>query len=273
MNETTQLRSRLSLAAICAGLLAGAPAHATGQIGGVISTSFAEAFGACNKSAIVPLDTAQDTFSLSLTAPCAAGSAGGTLKGAAASGSAGLMVYATGTGAVASMVSLMDLWLLTPPAGTLPGDYLIPVHLHVDGTVSAGATSQRPSFLEYSLNLSNLYGGSGPATAFSANGSVAGVGAYAKTFDSALSVHYFGPGAGLQTTVLTTVQMTVFQLEHGTVDFYNTAFAALDLPAGWTAVTSSGLPVVSAVPEPGTALLALCGAVAFAARRRRLWTA
>lgn len=137
-------------------------------------------------------------------------------------------------------------------------------------TVSAGATSQHPSFLEYSLSMLNLSGGAGPQPTFSANDSVTATGAYAKTFNSALSVHYYGPGGGLQTTVQTAVQMMVFQLEHGTVDFYNTAFASLDLPAGWTAVTSSGLPVVSAVPEPGTAILALCGAAALVARRRLL---
>lgn len=267
MTEMNRLRALSALVATCSGLVAGGAAHATGHIGGVISTSFAEALGSCNKSSLIPLDTLQDSFALNLTAPCAAGSAGGNLKGSAASGSVGLKVFATGTGAVAAQVSLMDNWVLTPPVGTLAGDYLIPVHLHVDGTITAGATSQRPSFLDYGLTLRDLYGGLAPPAIFTAYGSVAATGAYSKTFDSVLSVHYYGPGGGLKTTVETTVQMSVFQLEHGTVDFYNTAFAALDLPAGWTAVTSSGLPVV-AVPEPGTAILMLCGAAALVARRR-----
>jgi hypothetical protein len=267
MTELIRLRALAVGGAICAGLLAGSAAHATGYIGGIISTSFAEAFGACNKSALIPLDTRQDSFALNLAAPCAAGSAGGDLKGSAASGSVGLKVFATGTGAVAAQVSLMDNWVLTPPAGTLAGDYLIPVHLHVDGTITAGATTQRPAFLDYGLTLRDIYGGLAPPAVFTAYGSVAGTGAYSKTFDSMLSVHYYGPGGGLKTTVETTAQMTVGQLEHGSVDFYSTAFASLDLPAGWTAVTSSGLPVVS-VPEPGTAMLMLCGAAALLARRR-----
>jgi len=268
MTEITRIPSLFALAAGCAALVAGGAAHATAQIGGVISTSFAEAFGACNKSSLTPQNTFQDSFALNVTAPCAAGSAGGDLKGSAASGSIGLKVYATGTGAVAAQVALFDNWVLTPPAGTLAGNYLIPVHLHIDGTVSAGATTQRPSFLDYGLTLRDIYGSNLPPAIFTAYGSVTATGAYSKTFDSFLSVRYYGSGGGLQTTVETTMQMTVGELENGTVNFYNTAFASLDLPAGWTAVTSSGLPVV-AVPEPGTAMLMLCGLAAVVARRVR----
>lgn len=255
----TEIRSHFALATACIGLLAGGAASATAQIGGVVSTSFAEAFGACNKSALVPLTTLQDNFTLDLTAPCAAGSAGGNLKAAASTGSAGLKVFAAGTGAVAAQVSLIDNWVLTPPPGTAAGNYMIPVHLQIDGTVSAGATTQRPAFLDYGLTLRDVHGGSLPLATFTAYGSVTASGAYSQSYDNVLGVRYFGPGGGLQTTVETTVQMSVGQLASGTIDFYNTAFASLALPAGWSAVTSSGLPVVSAVPEPATAVLMLYG--------------
>lgn len=263
----TELRPVILLATACVGLLASSAARATARIGGVVSTSFAEAFGACNRSTQVPQDTLQDSFTLNLTAPCAAGSAGGNLKAAAATGSAGLKVFAFGTGAVAAQVSMIDNYLLTPPPGTPAGNYLIPVSLHIDGTVSAGSTSQNPAFLSYGLTLRDIYGGNLPPAIFTAYDSVTATGAYSQTFNSSLSMRYFGPGGGLQTTVELTVQMSVSQLASGTIDFYNTAFASLALPAGWTAVTSSGLPV-TAVPEPATALLMLLGVGVVAQRRR-----
>ena len=47
-------------------------------------------------------------------------------------------------------------------------------------------------------------------------------------------------------------------LNEGVLDFYNSAAASIQLPAGYSATTSSGLPLVSApLPEPSpTALLA-----------------
>ena len=49
-----------------------------------------------------------------------------------------------------------------------------------------------------------------------------------------------------------------FYVFEGVLDFYNSAAASIQLPAGYSATTSSGLPLVFApVPEPSlTALLA-----------------
>lgn len=250
----------------CTALLGHGAASATAQIGGVISTTFSEGGGTCNKTALVPLTTAQDTFALNLAAPCAAGSAGGTLKGDAATGAVGLTVNASGTGFVSSEVSLVERWTLTPPAGTAAGTFAIPVNLHVDGTVSAGATAVlRGPFLTYNMTLLDTNSAL-PGGRIDGIGSVTGTGIYSQTFSGPVNVRYFGPGS-LLSTVEVSVQMTVAQLSTGTIDFYNTAFASLTLPSGWTAVTSSGLPVV-AVPEPSSALLILVGAGALVLRGR-----
>lgn len=260
-------RSVALTAMACAALLAHGTARATAQIGGVISATFSEAGGTCNKSAVVPLTTQQNTFALPLAAPCAAGSAGGTLKGDAATGSAGLKVDASGTGFVSSQVSLIDRWTLTPPAGTVAGTYAIPVSLQVDGTVSPGSTAVLGGpFLTYNITLLDTNSGL-PGGRIDGIGSVTSTGTYSQTFSGPVNVRYFGPTSSLLSTVEISVQMTVPQLSTGTIDFYNTAFAALTLPPGWSAVTSSGLPVV-AVPEPATALLMLLGVGALALRGR-----
>lgn len=248
------LRSSAPVAFACAALLAHGAASATAQLGGVISTTFSE--GGCNKSALVPLTTEQDTFALNLAAPCAAGSAGGTLKGDAATGSVGLKVDAAGTGFVSSQVSLADQWILTPPPGTAAGTYAIPVSLHIDGTVSAGAIAVLGGqFLTYSMTVLDFNSFSSRIDGIDA---VTVTGPYSKTFGGPLNVRYFGPGSSVPSKLEISVQMSVPQLRAGTIDFYNTAFAALTLPTGWTAVTSSGLPV-TAVPEPATSALILLG--------------
>lgn len=260
------LRLFASAAVACTVLLGPSAASATAQIGGVISTTFSEGGGTCNKTALVPLTTPQDTFALNLAAPCAAGSAGGTLRGDAATGAVGLKVDASGTGFVSSEVSLIERWTLTPPAGTAAGTFAIPVNLHIDGTVSAGATAVlRGPFLTYNMTLLDTNSAL-PGGRIDGIGSVTSTGIYSQTFSGPVNVRYFGPGS-LLSTVEIDVQMTVAQLSTGTIDFYNTAFASLTLPPGWTAVTSSGLPVV-AVPEPSTVLLMLLGVGALALRGR-----
>jgi hypothetical protein len=263
----TLLRSCASAAIASIALLVHGAVGATAQIGGVISTTFSEAGGACNQTALVPLTTAQDTFALNLAAPCAAGSAGGTLKGDAATGTVGLKVNAAGTGFVSSQVSLIERWTLTPPAGTAIGTYAIPISLHIDGTVTTGARAVLGGpFLTYNMTVLDIYS-SLPGGRLDGIGAVTSTGPYSKTFSGPVNVRYFGPGS-LVSTVEIDVQMSVAQLATGTIDFYNTAFAALTLPPGWTAVTSSGLPVVGAVPEPATVLMMVLGMVALALRGR-----
>lgn len=258
-------RSRLLLLLVgaCAAVGASDTASATAQIGGVISATFSAPNPGCNQTAQVPLTTPQDSFALSLAAPCIAGSAGGSVKGNAATGSIGLQVTAGGNGYVSSQVSLVDLWTLTPPAGTAPGIYAIPLSLQIEGTASGVAVLG--TFLSYTmtaLDFNALQTGS----RLDGIGSVTTPGPYTQIFNGPLNVRYFG--ASLPTKVQLSLQMSVPQLSTGTIDFYNTAFVALALPPGWTAVTSSGLPVAT-VPEPVPALLLLTGLAVLALRGRR----
>jgi len=264
----TKLRPLFLLATTCGVLLTCGAAGATAQIGGGINASFSEALGACNKSSQVPQTTLQDSFNLTLTAPCAAGSVSGTLRADTATGSAGLRVIAAGTGSASAQVSLIDTYVLTPLAGTPVGTHLIPVSLHIDGSVAAGSPAASGSFLSYGMGINDGSGSSLPSATFSANGKVTSIGAFSQTFNSDLSVRYFGPGS-LPMTVQFTVNLTTGQFKDGTLDFYNTALVSLALPDGWSAVTSSGLPVVSAVPEPATAVLLLLGVGLLAGHRVR----
>jgi hypothetical protein len=264
----TKFRPLFLLATACSSLMVCGAAGATARIGGGVSATFSEGLGACNKSTLVPLTTLQDSFNLNLTAPCAAGSVSGSLKASTATSSAGLWVSAAGTGSASAQVSLIDTYFLTPPAGTPVGTYLIPVSLHLDGSVTAGSTGSSGSFLEYGMSLSDGSGSNLPSATFSANGKVTSIGAYSQTFSSGLSVRYFG-ASSLPTSVEFGVNLRTGQFQGGTLDFYNTGSASLALPAGWSAVTSSGLPVVSTVPEPATAVLLLLGVGLLAGHRVR----
>jgi hypothetical protein len=65
------------------------------------------------------------------------------------------------------------------------------------------------------------------------------------------------------------MNLFVTGLFEGTVDCYNTAAASITLPAGFTASTSSGLPLVFApVPEPDTGALLVGGLLTLALVRR-----
>jgi hypothetical protein len=230
-------------------------AMATASIGGVISVVASS--GVCGDSALVPGNTAQDTFLLSGNAACNGEFALVDLRGDAASASVGLLASASGNGfgssQAAAQVSFTDHWLLTPPVGTAPGTSInIPVSLSLDGDISAGAVFHPGfgRFLDYNLKISDLYGPLSPGGLFSAIGSISATGPYSQTFNGSVNFFYFG-GTSLPMTAVVELSLSVPGLLEGTIDFYNTASVSIDLPPGFTATTSSGVPLdVADVPLP-----------------------
>jgi len=256
-------------------------ANAAAFIGGTIS-SYAGT-GACSDPKFVSNGTAQDTFVLNSAAACGGGSASGAIRGDAASASVGLFATSSGNGfgssGVAGQVAFTDKWLLTVPVGTSVGYFNVPVSLKLDGSVSPGAVDDASfgRFLDYNLTISDLYNPLAPGNSFSALGKITTPGNFALTFDGSVNLYYWGPGS-LPTTALVEMSLFLPALFEGTVDFYNTASITLDLPAGYSATTSSGLPLnfasvpvdpPSGVPEPVTLALFSAGLAGAVAMRRR----
>lgn len=97
-------------------------------------------------------------------------------------------------------------------------------------------------------------------------------GNFLQTFSGNVNFRYFGVGSALPMTAEVVMSLSLISLLEGNVDFYNTASISMDLPPGFSATTSSGLPLVFApVPEPGTYAMVLTGLglLGFAARRRK----
>ena len=262
--------------AACLALLYSSPAAATARMGGAIS--LVGGLGSCNVTALVPLDTAQDVFALSRNTGCAGTSSSVDLRADAASGSVGLRGTSAGNGLgssqAAAQVSFMDLWSIGVPAGFAPGTFSIPVTLKLDGSVSPTALSAFNRFADYGLTFRDVYAGLSPTSLLQGYGSITAAGNYALSFSGNVEFRYFGPGSALPPTAEVTMSVSMPGLNEGTLDFYNTASVWLDLPSGFTATTSSGIPLVFApVPEPGSgALLALgaaCLGVGGAWRRAR----
>lgn len=262
--NTSHLFVALSLG--CAALGVSGEARATASLGGVVSVLAGN--GVCNASALVPGNTLQDSFLLDRSTACAGGSASAQVRGSAATGSVGLRATSSGNGLgssnAAAQVFFSDQWTITVPAGTPWGTINLPVALHLDGTVSPLANVDAifgGTFLQYALSIGEPYS----FNVLSANGNVTTVGAFSQTYNGVVGFSY----SGQPLKVAVELNLFVPGLFEGTVDFYNTAAASITLPAGFTASTSSGLPLIFApVPEPASGALLAGGLLTLLLVRR-----
>ena len=249
-------------------------ASATAYLGGVVSVLAGS--GVCNNNQLVPLNTLQDSFLLSGATACSGGSASVDLRGEAATGSVGLRASSAGNGYGSSQagaqVKLTDHWLLTPASGTAAGTINIPVSIKLEGSISPGAVFDTYGGLSYILTISDLYGAPQPSAVFTAWGNISTSGNFSQTFNGSVNFQYSGPSS-LPMTAVVEMSLSLNSLLEGTVDFYNTASITMGLPLGFSATTSSGLPLVFApVPEPGVypMMLTGLGILGLAVRRRKL---
>ena len=252
----------------CAMLLSSSPASATARTGGVIS--LVGGSGSCNVNELVPLDSLQDTFALSRTTGCSGTSASADLRADAATGSIGMRAASSGNGLgssqVAAQVSFMDLWSIGVPAGLAPGTFTIPVTLKLDGMVSPSAVYAFDRFIDYGMSFRDFYAGLAPPRLLQRSGSITSAGNYALNFSGNVEFRYLGPGSALPPTAEVALNLSMPGFREGLVDFYNTASVVLALPAGFSATTSSGIPLVFApVPEPGSGALLALGAACLGA--------
>jgi len=257
----------LSLAAFL--LLAAVDANAVALTGGVVS--LVGGSGSCNKSQLVPLDTPQDTFALLVSTACGGGSASGELRSDASSTSVGLHMTVSGTGAQAAAdVSLIDHWTIGVPVGTAAGTvFTLPASFRLEGDIASGSTFGLSfgRFLDYGISLGQLGSLSG---ILQRTGQVVSTGHFDQTFSGPVSFTYFGPG--VPTMADFEMQLFVFDLTQGDIDFSHTLSGSLTLPPGFTASSSSGTPlfVSSPVPEPEAVSLMLLGLIVVATAGVRL---
>ncbi|MBL0165842.1 MAG: PEP-CTERM sorting domain-containing protein [Propionivibrio sp.] len=261
--NTRSVLATLTLGCAAIGVTGGAEAKA--NIGGVVSLIGGS--GNCNVSALVSGNTPQDNFHLDRSTACNGSSASAEVRGSAATGSVGLRASSSGNGFGSSMaaaqVQFSDQWTITVPAGTAKGTINLPLSLHLDGIVSAGAKVDPPtgSFLNYSMAIGVPFS----FNVLSAVGQVSTLGAFSQTFNGVVAFNYTGQ------PLKVAVEMNLFvpALLEGTVDFYNSGSAAITLPAGFSATTSSGLPLIfSPVPEPSSSALLLGGLLMLALARQ-----
>jgi len=267
------------LAIACLAMAFGDEAGATAMIGA--SVGAAAGNFACIDSRLVPGDTLQDTLALHLAASCNGGSASLDMHADAATPSIGLKATSAGNGFGSSQaggqVSFSDRWVLTPPTGTaLNTTITIPVSLKLEGNISAGAVfdPHYGRFLDYTLLVADknnpiLY-------QFTAFGQIATTGAFSQVFNGSVSFADLGTG---EFTAVVEMDLSLLGLFEGSLDFFNTASITMDLPPGFSATTSSGLPLnftqAAAVPEPetGMSMLLGLGLAGFLARRTKPKTA
>lgn len=240
-------------------------AEATANLGGVVS--LVGGSGNCNVSALVSGNTPQDSFHLDRSTACIGSSASAEVRGSAATGSVGLRATSSGNGfgssEAAAQVQFSDQWTISVPAGTANGTINLPLSLHLDGIISAGAKFDPlyGSFLHYSMSIGVPFS----FNVLSAYGKVSTIGAFSQTFNSVVAFQYTGQ------PLKVAVEMNLFvpALLEGTVDFYNSGTASIVLPDGFSAKTSSGLPLVFApVPEPSNGALLAGGLLMLALIRR-----
>jgi hypothetical protein len=260
----------LALAAIAAfATLTASEANAVALTGGVVA--LVGGSGTCNKSQLVPLDTPQDAFTLALSTACSGGSASGELQSDASSTSVGLHVAVSGTGAqAAAQVGLIDLWTIGVPVGTATGTvFTLPAAVRLEGDIASGSTFGAffGRFLDYNISLGQLGSLSGIVQR---TGQVASTGHFDQTFSGLVSFTYFGPTVA--TIADFEMQLSVLDLTQGDIDFSHTLSASLALPSGFTATSSSGMPlfVSSPVPEPETLSLMVFGLIAVTARLKSI---
>jgi len=260
----------------CAALSASNDAHAVAQIGGSIGLTVSPGLGACNASAQVPTTTLQDSFMLAVATPlspiCGGQAASGSMYAQAATRSLGMQLAASGPlTTAAGQVSFADTWIITPPPGTPSGLITMPVSFSLDGSVAPGSIFRYGRFLDYVFIMADPNSGpGGPLQRFDASGQITATGNVTLVFNGLMNIRNTNQSSfPMSASVL--MQLFVPQLDSGSIDFYNTAVASIELPPGFTATTSSGIPLVFApVPEPATSALWSLGlaAVGLAARRR-----
>ena len=263
------MTARYLLAALSLGsatLGASGVAMAPANLGGVVSVHANS--GVCNASALIPGNTLQDSFQLDRSTACAGGSASANIRASAASGSVGVRATSLGNGLSSSsataVVQFSDEWTITVPAGTPRGTINLPMALHLDGTVSPGAKVNPlygGRFLEYVLSIGEQFS----FNVLGANGHVSTFGAFSQTFNGVVGFSY----SGQPLKVALKMNVSIPGLLEGSIDFYNTAAASMTLPAGYSASTSSGIPLVFApIPEPSNGALLTGGLLALALVRR-----
>lgn len=268
------VRTALAASALLTG---GGLAQATALLGGTISLNMAGS-SSCAFNASVPTTTPQDTFALSGATPtlpiCGGRTMSAAMQGDAATPSVGLKLSASGPLTTGSaLVKFTDEWSFTVPAGTPTGLVMFPVTFSLDGVVSPGAT-YAPAvgrFLDYTFALADKSGFADPLQTFRVDGQVTSTGTMVQSWNGTIAIYNYNSPA-LPMTAVVEPDLSIPNLLEGTVDFFNTASVRMSLPAGFTAHSSSGLPLFEpplAVPAPATGgLLALALGLAGVAQRR-----
>lgn len=163
----------------------------------------------------------------------------------------------------AGQTQLVDSFLFQDPTKVLaPGEPLIVgVTFTLDGAVAPGSLTSNPaySYLDYSLSLVDFYYAADPDALFQANGAIMTPTSGALQFTDTIEVRQPFLNAQL------VMNLSGPGLTEGLVDYI--ASIELDLPAGITWTSTSG--VLLTVPEPAPILANVALLVSLALLRRR----